>query len=52
MNPLERNIPDKKSIVLAVRKSDHAGLFTKIWGPAALDAEKGDRVFARRKPVP
>jgi cytochrome c peroxidase len=39
LNPLEQNMPDKKSVVLAVRKSDYAGMFTKIWGPSALDAE-------------
>jgi cytochrome c peroxidase len=48
MNPLEQNMPDKKSIILAVQKSDYAGLFTKIWGPGALDAEKDvDRSYVR-----
>ena len=48
MNPLEQNMPDKKSIVLIVQKSDYAGLFTKIWGPGALDAEKNvDRSYIR-----
>jgi cytochrome c peroxidase len=48
MNPLEQNMPDKKSIILAVQKSDYAGLFTKIWGPGALDAEKNvDRSYVR-----
>jgi cytochrome c peroxidase len=48
MNPLEQNMPDKKSIILAVQKSDYAGMFTKIWGPGALDAEKNlDRSYVR-----
>jgi cytochrome c peroxidase len=48
MNPLEQNMPDKKSIILAVETSDYAGLFTKIWGPGALDAEKNvDRSYIR-----
>jgi cytochrome c peroxidase len=29
-----------KSIILAVRKSDYAGLFEKVWGPGFLDADK------------
>jgi len=40
MNPLEQNMPDKKTIILAVRKSDYAGLFEKVWGPGSLDADK------------
>jgi cytochrome c peroxidase len=40
MNPLEQNMPDKKSIILAVKKSDYAALFEKVWGPGSLDAEK------------
>ncbi|MGZ4887122.1 MAG: cytochrome-c peroxidase, partial [Candidatus Aminicenantales bacterium] len=48
LNPLEHNMPDKKSIVMVVQKSDYAGLFTKIWGPDALDAEKNvDRSYVR-----
>jgi cytochrome c peroxidase len=48
LNPLEQNMPDKKSVVLAVRKSDYAGLFAKIWGPSALDAEHDlDGAFVR-----
>ena len=34
MNPLEQNMPDKKTIILAVRRSDYADLFEKVWGPA------------------
>jgi cytochrome c peroxidase len=40
MNPLEQNMPDKKSIILAVKKSDYAALFEKVWGAGSLDAEK------------
>jgi cytochrome c peroxidase len=48
LNPLEHNMPDKKNVVMAVLKSDYAGLFTKIWGPGALDAEKSaDRSYIR-----
>jgi cytochrome c peroxidase len=48
LNPLEHNMPDKKTIVMVVQKSDYAGLFAKIWGPGALDAEKNvDRSYVR-----
>ena len=48
LNPLEHNMPDKKSIVMVVQKSDYAGLFTKIWGPGALDPEEDmDRAYVR-----
>jgi len=40
LNPLEQNMPDKKRVVLAVAKSDYAGLFEKVWGAGSLDAEK------------
>jgi len=40
LNPLEQNMPDKKAVVLAVKKSDYAGLFEQVWGPGSLDAEK------------
>jgi cytochrome c peroxidase len=40
MNPLEQNMPDRRSIILAVKKSDYAALFEKVWGPGSLDAEK------------
>ena len=48
MNPLEQNMPDKKSIILAVRKSDYAGLFEKVWGPGSLDTDKDvDETYVR-----
>ncbi len=37
LNPLEQNMPDKKSIALKVQKSDYAGLFEKVWGKGSLD---------------
>ena len=40
MNPLEQNMPDKKSIITTVKKSDYAALFEKVWGAGSLDAEK------------
>lgn len=40
LNPLEHNMPDKKSIILKVRQSDYASLFEKVWGKDSLDAEK------------
>jgi len=40
LNPLEQNMPDAKRLVLAVKKSDYAGLFEKVFGPGSLDADK------------
>ena len=40
LNPLEQNMPDAKSLVLAVKKSSYAGLFEKVFGPGSLDADK------------
>jgi cytochrome c peroxidase len=40
LNPLEQNMPDRKAMVLAVKKADYAGLFEKVWGPGSLDAVK------------
>ncbi|MCJ7486963.1 MAG: cytochrome-c peroxidase [Candidatus Aminicenantes bacterium] len=40
LNPLEQNMPDAKSLVLAVKKSAYAGLFEKVFGPGSLDADK------------
>lgn len=39
LNPLEMNMPDKKSVILKVQESDYAGLFKEVWGPDSLDAE-------------
>lgn len=40
LNPLEQNMPDAKSLVLAVKKSSYAGLFEEVFGPGSLDADK------------
>jgi cytochrome c peroxidase len=48
LNPLEQNMPDKKSIVLKVQSSDYAALFEKVWGKGSLDAAKdADGAYAR-----
>ncbi|HUU37978.1 MAG TPA: cytochrome c peroxidase [Candidatus Desulfaltia sp.] len=48
LNPLEQNMPDKKSIVLKVQESGYAALFEKVWGKGSLDAGKDvDRTFER-----
>lgn len=39
LNPLEQNMPDKKSVILKVQESDYADLFRVVWGPDSLDAE-------------
>jgi len=31
LNPLEQNFPDRKAVVLTVRKSEYADLFAKVW---------------------
>jgi len=40
LNPLEQNMPDANGLVAAVRKSDYAGLFEKVFGAGALDPAK------------
>jgi cytochrome c peroxidase len=40
LNPLEQNMPDARSLVQAVKKSDYAGLFEKVFGPGSLDPAK------------
>jgi len=39
LNPLEQNMPDKKSIILKVIDSDYADLFREVWGESSLDTE-------------
>jgi cytochrome c peroxidase len=39
LNPLEMNMPDKKSVILKLQEADYAGLFREVWGPDSLDAE-------------
>ncbi len=38
LNPLEQNMPDKKRIILQVRKAGYAKLFEDVWGKGSLDA--------------
>jgi cytochrome c peroxidase len=40
LNPLEQNIADARSLVLAVKRSAYAGLFEQVFGAGSLDAEK------------
>jgi cytochrome c peroxidase len=48
LNPLEQNMPDKKSVILKVKESDYADLFREVWGPESLDAESDiDGTYAR-----
>jgi cytochrome c peroxidase len=39
LNPLEQNMADAKSLVAAVKRSDYAGLFEKVFGPGSLDRD-------------
>ncbi|MDH4196583.1 MAG: hypothetical protein OEW05_04175 [Candidatus Aminicenantes bacterium] len=48
LNPLEQNMRDKKAMVTAVKKSDCAALFEKVWGVGSLDAEKNaDKAYVQ-----
>ena len=48
LNPLEQNIADAKSLVLAVKRSAYAGLFEQVFGAGSLDAEKDpDGTYAK-----
>jgi cytochrome c peroxidase len=40
LNPLEMNMADEKSVVEALRDSNYANLFKKVWGPDSLDWKK------------
>ena len=40
LNPLEQNLPDAKSLIRAVKRSDYAALFEKVFGPGSLDEDK------------
>jgi cytochrome c peroxidase len=44
LNPLEQNMPDAKSLVQAVRGSDYARLFEKVFGAGALDPAKDPQI--------
>jgi cytochrome c peroxidase len=39
LNPLEMNMPDKRSVIVKVQESDYADLFEEVWGADSLDAE-------------
>ena len=39
LNPLEMNMPDKKSVILKVQEAEYAELFKEVWGPDSLDVE-------------
>lgn len=46
LNPLEQNMPDKKTIILRVKASDYAGSFESVWGVGSLDTDKDvDRAY-------
>lgn len=45
LNPLEQNMPDKKSIIEKIRLSDYANLFEKVWGKGALSGTKKDKLY-------
>ena len=45
LNPLEQNLPDKKSVVIKVKDSDYAELFEKVWGAGSLDMKNIDAAF-------
>ncbi len=48
LNPLEQNMPDKKSVVLRLRKSDYAELFEEVWGKDSLgDGGGADKAYER-----
>jgi cytochrome c peroxidase len=48
LNPLEMNMPDKKSVVLKVQEADYADLFREVWGDDSLDSENDiDGTFER-----
>jgi len=47
LNPLEQNCPDAAYIVSAVRRSDYAGLFHKVWGPGSLDAKDPQAAYEK-----
>ena len=47
LNPLEQNIPDKKTVIKKVMASDYAALFEKVWGPGSLSLKDTDGTFHR-----
>lgn len=47
LNPLEHNLPDRKSLVEKVRKSAYTDLFIRVWGKDSLSDEQVDKAFER-----
>ncbi|MCP4148755.1 MAG: cytochrome-c peroxidase, partial [bacterium] len=45
INPLEQNLPDKKSLVEKVRSATYVELFKKVWGPDSLSLKNVDAAF-------
>ena len=46
LNPLEQNNPDKKTVVLKVRKSGYASLFEQVWKIKGDDWDKNvDKIY-------
>jgi len=45
LNPLEQNMPDKKSIIDKIRASGYADLFEKVWGKKALSLSNADKLY-------
>jgi len=40
LNPLEQAMPNARSVVLMVAKSNYASLFEEVWGPGSLNFSK------------
>lgn len=47
LNPLEQNIPDKKTTIKKVMASTYADLFKKVWGPDSLSLQDVDGTYER-----
>jgi len=40
LNPLEQNIPDARTLCMAVKDSTYASLFEQVWGKGSLDCDR------------
>jgi len=47
LNPLEQNLPDEKSVIQQIQKSDYAPLFKKVWGGNALSLKEVGKAYNR-----
>jgi cytochrome c peroxidase len=48
LNPLEQALPDRRSLILAVQRSDYVRLFERVWGRGSLDPDRDvDGAFER-----